>query len=90
MLNYTLNIQNRQHAFLEGCVQIWGKFPDRRGVRHAHVPNGAARPRAASGDIGPGQNYTLKLDEPGAYPYYCIFHSDKGQVDIAGTIVVEP
>jgi plastocyanin len=54
------------------------------------VPNGAARPRAASGDIGPGQNYTLKLDEPGAYPYYCIFHSDKGQVDIAGTIVVEP
>jgi plastocyanin len=43
-----------------------------------------------SGDIGPGQSYTLKLDEPGTYPYYCIFHGDKGGVDMAGTIVVEP
>jgi plastocyanin len=43
-----------------------------------------------SGDIGPGQSYTLKLDEPGTYPYYCSFHGDKGGVDMAGTIVVEP
>jgi plastocyanin/uncharacterized membrane protein YozB (DUF420 family) len=43
-----------------------------------------------SGDIDSGQSYTLKLDEPGTYPYYCAFHGDKGGVDMAGTIVVTP
>lgn len=43
-----------------------------------------------SGDINPGQSYTLKLDEPGTYPYYCQFHGDKGGVDMAGTIEVTP
>jgi plastocyanin/uncharacterized membrane protein YozB (DUF420 family) len=43
-----------------------------------------------SGDINSGQSYSLKLDEPGTYPYYCAFHGDKGGVDMAGTIVVTP
>jgi len=43
-----------------------------------------------SGDINSGQNYTLKLDEPGSYLYYCVFHGDKGGVDMAGTIEVTP
>jgi plastocyanin len=43
-----------------------------------------------SGDITTGQSYSLKLDEPGTYPYFCEFHGDKGGVDMAGTIVVTP
>ncbi len=43
-----------------------------------------------SGDIDSGQSYTLKLDQPGTYPYFCEFHGDKGGVDMAGTIVVTP
>ncbi|MDD5370902.1 MAG: cupredoxin domain-containing protein [Anaerolineaceae bacterium] len=43
-----------------------------------------------SGDIASGQSFSLKLDEPGTYPYYCEFHGDKGGVDMAGTIVVTP
>ena len=43
-----------------------------------------------SGDIDSGQSYTLKMDEPGTYPYYCVFHGDKGGVDMAGTIEVTP
>ncbi len=43
-----------------------------------------------SGDIDPGKSFTLKLDEPGIYPYYCVFHGDKGGVDMAGTIEVTP
>jgi plastocyanin len=43
-----------------------------------------------SGDIDPGQSFALKMDEPGTYPYYCVFHGDKGGVDMAGTIEVSP
>jgi plastocyanin len=43
-----------------------------------------------SGDIDSGQSYTLKLDEPGTYPYFCAFHGDKGGVDMAGVIEVTP
>jgi plastocyanin/uncharacterized membrane protein YozB (DUF420 family) len=43
-----------------------------------------------SGDINPGQTFTLKLDEPGTYLYYCRFHGDKGGVDMSGTIEVTP
>ena len=41
-----------------------------------------------SGTIDSGQTYELKLDDPGTYPYYCVFHGDKGGVDMAGVIVV--
>jgi len=43
-----------------------------------------------SGDIAAGESYTLKLDQPGTYPYFCAFHGDKGGVDMSWTIVVEP
>ena len=43
-----------------------------------------------SGDIDSGQSYTLKLDQPGVYSYFCAFHGDKGGVDMAGTIEVTP
>jgi plastocyanin len=43
-----------------------------------------------SGNIDSGQSYTLKLDEPGTYPYYCAFHGDQGGVDMAGVIEVTP
>ena len=43
-----------------------------------------------SGDINSGESYSLKLDQPGTYPYFCIFHGDKGGIDMAGTIEVTP
>ena len=35
-------------ASFEGVFRSGGKCPEWRGARHAHVPNGAARGRAAS------------------------------------------
>lgn len=37
-----------------------------------------------------GGRYEHKFDTPGTYPYYCKNHGDKGGVDMAGVIKVEP
>lgn len=43
-----------------------------------------------SGDILPGKTYSYKFDVVGVFPYYCVFHGDKGGVDMAGTVEVVP
>ncbi len=43
-----------------------------------------------SGDIDPGQTFSRTFSQPGTFPYYCVFHGDKGGVGMAGTIIVEP
>ena len=43
-----------------------------------------------SGDMTSGQTYAHKFDEAGTFPYYCRYHGDKGGIDMAGTVVVEP
>ena len=39
--------------------------------------------------IKPGGSFTLTFSEVGTFPYYCAYHGDKGNVDMAGTIIVE-
>jgi plastocyanin len=41
-----------------------------------------------SGDIGPGDTFEVIFPEPGAYKYYCKYHSNK-QSGMVGTIIVE-
>jgi plastocyanin/uncharacterized membrane protein YozB (DUF420 family) len=43
-----------------------------------------------SGDMDTGQSFTHTFDQVGTFPYYCVFHGDKGGVDMAGVIQVEP
>lgn len=41
-----------------------------------------------SGDVLPGQSFSRTFDQPGTYPYHCVYHESLGQV---GTItVVQP
>lgn len=42
-----------------------------------------------SGDLDGGAVFSFAFQEGGRFPYYCIFHGDRGGVDMAGTIVVE-
>jgi len=42
-----------------------------------------------SGDLDRGAVFSFAFQEGGRFPYYCIFHGDRGGVDMAGTIVVE-
>jgi len=43
-----------------------------------------------SGDIAAGQSFTHTFNQAGTFPYYCVFHGDKGGVDMAGVIQVQP
>jgi plastocyanin len=42
-----------------------------------------------SGDQPMGNVYEYTFTEPGRYPYYCVYHGDKGVVGMAGVIIVE-
>lgn len=42
-----------------------------------------------SGDLDRGGIFSIRFSETGTFPYYCIYHGDKGGVDMAGTLVVE-
>jgi plastocyanin len=42
-----------------------------------------------SGDLDRGAVFSFAFNEAGAFPYYCIFHGDRGGVDMAGTVVVQ-
>lgn len=46
----------------------------------------AARDAIERGFIGPEEDFSVTLEEPGAYPYICIPHESSG---MRGTIVVE-
>ncbi len=41
-----------------------------------------------SGDMQPGDVFEWAFDEPGVYPYYCVYHGAAGGVGMAGVIVV--
>ena len=43
-----------------------------------------------SGDMGQGSQFSRTFDEVGTFPYYCRFHVDKGGVDMAGRVIVQP
>ena len=47
---------------------------------------GAARDDVGDALIPPGEDFTVTLDEPGTYRYFCIPHEDHG---MTGEIVVE-
>jgi plastocyanin len=42
-----------------------------------------------SGDQGAGEVFQYTFGTPGTYPYFCRFHGDKGEVGMAGIIIVE-
>jgi plastocyanin len=43
-----------------------------------------------SGDILPGKSYSYTFNQVGTFPYYCVYHGDKGGVDMAGSIEIVP
>jgi plastocyanin len=43
-----------------------------------------------SGDILPGKSFSYTFLQAGTFPYFCVFHGDKGGVDMAGSVVVDP
>ncbi len=42
-----------------------------------------------SGDMQEGDTFSMTFDEPGEYPYYCVYHGGPDGVGMAGVIVVE-
>lgn len=42
-----------------------------------------------SGTLTAGQSYEHKFEKPGVYPYYCMFHGERGGKDMAGVVTVE-
>ncbi len=63
------------------------QFVNRDNAKHTVTADNG---KFNSGDIAPGKIYTLTFDTPGSFPYHCEFHGDKGGVDMAGTIIVQP
>jgi plastocyanin len=43
-----------------------------------------------SGTLTAGGSYQHKFEKPGVYPYYCMFHGERGGKDMAGVVTVEP
>lgn len=41
-----------------------------------------------SGDMGSGDTFKYTFEEPGTYPYYCVYHGDKGGVGMSGVVTV--
>ena len=41
-----------------------------------------------TGTVDPGGSAGIRIEQPGAYPYYCRFHGGPGGSGMAGTIVV--
>jgi|SRR3990170_126201 len=58
--------------------------------------NDGALPHTATADDGsfdtgtldPGNSDSVRIDEPGTYPYYCTLHGAPGGIGMAGTITV--
>jgi plastocyanin len=42
-----------------------------------------------SGNVEPGETFSMEFDEPGRYQYYCQQHGEPGLQDMAGVIVVD-
>ena len=42
-----------------------------------------------SGTMSQGDTFSFTFEEAGEFPYYCRFHGDKGDVGMAGTIIVQ-
>ena len=42
-----------------------------------------------SGNVEPGDSFSMTFDTPGRYQYYCLQHGEPGLQDMAGVIVVD-
>ena len=42
-----------------------------------------------SGDLDRGAAFSVPFRKTGTFPYYCIYHGDRGGVDMAGAVIVE-
>ncbi|HEY8488122.1 MAG TPA: right-handed parallel beta-helix repeat-containing protein [Thermaerobacter sp.] len=42
-----------------------------------------------SGHLLPGDVYRRRFDQPGRYPYYCVYHGAPGGIGMAGVVIVE-
>lgn len=42
-----------------------------------------------SGNVDPGQTWSMQFDAPGTYSYYCVPHGAPGGVGMAAVIVVD-
>jgi plastocyanin len=65
------------------------------GTKVRFVNQGQARHSATADDgsfdsglLDPGQEFTVTLDEPGLFPYYCVLHGTRGGVGMAASITV--
>jgi plastocyanin/uncharacterized membrane protein YozB (DUF420 family) len=65
------------------------------GTKVRFVNQGQARHSATADDgsfdsglLDPGQEFTITLDEPGLFPYYCVLHGTRGGVGMAASITV--
>jgi plastocyanin len=43
-----------------------------------------------SGDLDTGKSFSFTFTKAGTFPYYCVYHGDKGGVGMAGVITVTP
>ncbi len=53
-----------------------------------HTVSGDTRAQFDSRDMPSGKSFSFTFSAPGAYPYYCEYHGDKGGVDMAATVIV--
>lgn len=42
-----------------------------------------------TGDVEAGETGSVTFEQAGTFPYYCVFHGDKGGIDMAGVVIVE-
>lgn len=81
MDEYTFNPQSV--AIQRGTTVVWiNQEPE---VHTVTADDG----KFASGDLDRGGLFSVAFQEAGTFPYYCIYHGDKGGVDMAGTVIVE-
>ena len=66
-----------------GTVVEW---VDEKGRHSVEADDGSFKSEA----LAAGGRFEHKFDRPGAYPYYCGFHGDKGGKDMAGVVTVSP
>ncbi len=86
--NVTIDLQDFQFSPKTITIQKGAAvtFENLDNVKHTATSDDA---KFDSRDIGPGGHFTFTFDQAGSFPYHCVFHGDKGGVDMAGTIVVQ-
>jgi plastocyanin len=65
-----------------GTVVVW---TNSRGKHTVTSEDGSF----GSGPLTAGESYEYKFEKPGVYPFYCMFHGERGGKDMAGVVTVE-